>query len=73
MQLIVIDDDAEVRGFVGAVAEGLGYAVHEADSFVALCGKLEGTAYDAMVLDLSLDDADGIEVLRFLDGDVEVR
>jgi CheY-like chemotaxis protein len=66
MNLIVVDDDAEIRALVTVVAAGVGFRVHEAESYVGLTGKIDGPAYDAMVLDLSLSDADGIEVLRFL-------
>ncbi|MFV9503163.1 MAG: response regulator [Oscillochloridaceae bacterium umkhey_bin13] len=66
--VLVIDDDASVRGFVRRVLERAGLHIHEAasgreglDTFAA-----KYTQIDAVILDLTMPDLGGHEVLRTL-------
>ncbi len=63
---LLIDDDQEIRGFLRAILEPQGVACEDLEGFMALrrCDTL-ATA-DLVFLDLSLNDGDGVEVLRWL-------
>lgn len=65
-RLLMIDDEPAICEFVGTVAEGLGFEVQatgDADKFRVLVRDFEPTA---LILDLNMPGADGIELLRFL-------
>jgi two-component system KDP operon response regulator KdpE len=63
-QILVIEDDAEIRGVIHGALESAGYRVAEAESCTR--GLIEaGTRKpDLVVLDLGLPDRDGIEFIR---------
>jgi DNA-binding response OmpR family regulator len=64
VRLLVVEDEV---GLVEALRKGLkrdGYAVDTATSASSAAGKLATTAYDAMILDLTLPDADGVALCR---------
>ncbi len=66
--LIVIDDEAGIREFVGRVAEQAGFVVEMAATgrdLILMLGKIVPAV---IVLDLNMADTDGIEVLRDLAG-----
>jgi DNA-binding NtrC family response regulator len=61
--VLVVDDEAELRA---TIAEGLtadGFAVAEAADAAEAQERLKAFAYDALVVDLRLPDADGMDVL----------
>ncbi len=63
---LVIDDEPEIREFIGDVAEENGFEVATAESFDQFrtgYGSLEPTL---IVLDLQMPDVDGVELLRYL-------
>ena len=64
--VLVIEDDAQIRKFLRISLEANGFAVHEsrlgADG-VAMAGNLTP---DVIILDLGLPDMDGIEAIRHL-------
>jgi DNA-binding response OmpR family regulator len=65
-RLLVIDDEPAMGRLVKRVAEGCGFAVtvtHHADEFLS---DLELSQPEVIVLDLSLPELDGIELLRLL-------
>ncbi len=62
--LLVIDDEAVQRLIVSRAAEKLGYTAHGAGSLIEATAWLHGQDADVVVLDLSLREHDGIEVLR---------
>jgi DNA-binding response OmpR family regulator len=64
MRLLVVEDE---EGLVGALRSGLsraGYAVDTATTLADAEDKLRVTAYDLVVLDLSLPDGDGFLLCR---------
>src|SRR5947207_11385554 len=64
--LLVIDDEPAICRFVGRVAEGAGFTVEAVSAprqARAACQRLRP---DVIVLDLSMPDMDGIEVMRQL-------
>ncbi|WP_413206583.1 EAL domain-containing protein [Rhodospirillum sp. A1_3_36] len=63
---LLIDDDAEIRGFIKAIVTPLNFDAEELSGFGALRDRGSLSDVDIIFLDLSLDDGDGVEVLRWL-------
>jgi len=61
--VLVVDDDAELRTIVSEGLESQGLVVAQAGDVADALTRLEGFAYDAVVIDLRLPDGDGMEVL----------
>lgn len=61
--VLVVDDDAELRLVVCEGLESQGFAVAQAGDVADALARLEGYAYDALVIDLRLPDGDGMDVL----------
>jgi len=66
MRLLMIDDDPDMGAFVRAVAEPLGYAVETHDDAQAFMKASERGPFDVIILDLTMPNTDGIELLSFL-------
>ena len=62
--VLVIDDEPQIRRFVGAGLELHGYLVKEADTGAAGLSAAAHMQPDVIVLDLGLPDMSGIEVLE---------
>ncbi len=62
--VLVVDDDASVRGLLGYVLHDEGYEVTEAADGDEALQQLIMAAPDCVVLDLMMPKVDGIEVLR---------
>jgi CheY-like chemotaxis protein len=67
-RVLVIDDDPDVLGFVKRSLEAEGFEVRTAGSGRAGLDAATAAPPDLVLLDLSLPDADGYEVLRKLPG-----
>ena len=67
-QVLLVEDDGEIRGFVRAALEREGFGVCEAAN--AQAGAIEaGTRKpDLAILDLGLPDRDGVDLIRDLRG-----
>jgi len=67
-QVLLVEDDREIRRFVRAALEADGYRVHEVETLKR--GIIEaGTRQpDVIVLDLGLPDGDGVELVRDVRG-----
>ncbi|MGN6544921.1 MAG: response regulator transcription factor [Aureliella sp.] len=63
MRLLVIEDQADLRGVLFAMLEDEGYAVEVAADGVDGLAKAQAWAYDAIVLDLMLPKLDGWKLL----------
>jgi len=61
--LLVIDDDAEVRGVIQAYGESAGWTVEGAATAAAGLAALGGSEPDVVVLDIMLPDRSGWDVL----------
>lgn len=61
--VLVVDDDPELRQLVTESLEQHGFAVAQAGDVADALARLEGFAYDALVIDLRLPDGDGMDVL----------
>jgi DNA-binding NtrC family response regulator len=61
--VLVVEDDNDLRQIITDSLEAKGFAVAQALGAADAQSRLEGFAYDGMVLDLRLPDGDGMEVL----------
>ena len=62
----VVDDDPQIRAFVARALDGAGFTAHEFSRLPELEAALTARRPDVIVLDLSLGDADAVEVIRSL-------
>jgi DNA-binding response OmpR family regulator len=65
-RILLIDDDARLAAMVSEYLGGAGYRVSVASSGAHGLEQLGQAPYDALVLDLTLPDMDGLEVCRRL-------
>ena len=65
-RILLIDDDSRLAAMVSEYLGGAGYRVTTAASGETGLERLAKEPYDALVLDLSLPDVDGLEVCRRL-------
>ena len=65
-EVLVIDDETQIRRLLRLSLEDAGYLVREADSGEAGLGEVSREAPDAIILDLGLPDIHGVEVLSRL-------
>src|SRR5882672_4708264 len=73
--ILVVDDEAGVRGSLTGILGDEGYQVEAADSGEAALAVLEGRRFDLLLLDVWLPKMDGLETLarvRTLDPEVPV-
>jgi len=66
VRLLMIDDDPDIGAFVRAVAEPLGFAVETHEDSQGFLNACEEGPYDVIILDLTMPNTDGIELLRYL-------
>jgi EAL domain-containing protein (putative c-di-GMP-specific phosphodiesterase class I)/CheY-like chemotaxis protein len=65
-RLLIVDEEHEVADFVAGVARNVGYAVACAPSGASFVQLLESFQPSLIMMDLSLPDTDGVELLRSL-------
>ena len=58
-QILLIDDEPQISGFVGRALERAGYAVTVADDAASGVAMASGGGYDLVILDLIMPDMDG--------------
>jgi DNA-binding response OmpR family regulator len=63
-EILVVDDDPDIRGLLRLTLESDGHSVREASDGVAALAALEERAPEAMVLDVMMPKLDGYGVLR---------
>jgi DNA-binding NtrC family response regulator len=64
-QILIVEDEPEIRGVLSDVLKGH-YTVTEAPTGAALKKMFSGAAPDAVLLDLNLGDANGLELLPLI-------
>ena len=62
--VLVVEDEQELRELLAESLEAQGFAVAQAGDAADAIQRLEGFAYDALVVDLRLPDADGMDRAR---------
>ena len=62
--VLVVEDEAELRQTIVESLEAEGFAVAQSSDANDALERLEGFAYDGLVVDLRLGDADGMDVLE---------
>jgi two-component system KDP operon response regulator KdpE len=65
-RILVVDDEPQIRRFIGIALRVQGYDVAEAATGRDGLAHMASRGADAVILDLGLPDMDGIEVLREL-------
>jgi CheY-like chemotaxis protein len=62
--ILVVDDNSQVLGFFKRVLENYGYSVTALSSGTEALSVVQTGAFDLMILDLSMPEVDGFEVLK---------
>src|SRR3989475_6901994 len=62
--ILVVDDESEIREGLELLLRGEGYGVSSAETGESGLEKLEQHPYDLLLLDVSLPDRNGLDVLR---------
>ena len=62
--VLVVEDEPDLRQLIAESLEAKGFAVAQALDGADALGRLEGFAYDGLVVDLRLPDANGMDVLE---------
>ena len=65
-ELLVVDDEVQIRRLLRISLESAGHAVREAVTGQQALEEVAGRAADAIILDLGLPDVSGVEILRRL-------
>ncbi len=63
-EILLVDDEAQIRRLLRYTLEEAGYAVREAETARIALGEIALQAPDLLILDLGLPDSSGAEVLR---------
>jgi DNA-binding NtrC family response regulator len=61
--VLVVEDEPDLRSLIAESLEAEGFAIAQALTGADALDRLRGFAYDALVVDLRLPDADGMDVL----------
>ena len=61
--VLIVEDDLDLRTVIAESLEGAGFAAAQALTAKDAIERLRGFAYDALVVDLNLPDASGMDVL----------
>lgn len=64
MRLLTIEDESELAGLIAKAFSAAGFAVDTAASLAEADETMAVMSYDAIILDLSLGDGDGLTLLR---------
>jgi len=64
LNLLIVDDERSIREACREVAASLGYAAYVADSAEHAYRRLESQNFDAILRDLRLPGAGGLDALR---------
>jgi len=65
-RVLIVDDEAPVRGLLRVIAERCGLAVDEAKDGYECIEHIERNTYDVVLLDLAMPWLNGLEVIEYL-------
>jgi CheY-like chemotaxis protein len=63
--ILVVDDDPQIRKLFGQVLNKAGYSVYDACDGLQAKSLIQRIQFDLIILDLSMPEMDGFEVLKF--------
>lgn len=66
-RILLVEDDAEVRGYFGTVLRGAGYAVDEAEDGIDAVERFRANRPDCVLLDICLPRMNGLDALISID------
>jgi two-component system response regulator ResD len=66
MQILIVDDEEEIRDFVARALEGAGYECLSASNGREAIEKIKAGTFDVVLLDVLMPEADGVQVLNDL-------
>lgn len=75
LQILIVDDDKNIRRYLGAVLSDAGYSVSSADCAQQALDIMENTKIDLIVLDIMMPGMDGCaftELLRDCNNDIPI-
>ena len=75
LQILIVDDDKNIRRYLGAVLSDAGYSISSADCAQQALDIMENTRIDLIVLDIMMPDMDGCaftELLRDCNNDIPI-
>ena len=72
-QVLIVDDELQIRRFLRVSLEANGYDVHESDAGHDAIVKTAQLRPDLVILDIGLPDMDGLEVLKRIRADERTR
>lgn len=58
-QILIVDDDEEIRNFLGALLQDEGYSIESAEDGLVALKRLEETMPDLILLDIMMPRMDG--------------
>jgi DNA-binding NtrC family response regulator len=62
--VLVVEDEQELRHLIVEALEREGFVVAQADTGAEATERIRGFAYDGLIVDLGLPDADGMDILE---------
>lgn len=65
-RILVVDDEAEIRGLLKRHYSLEGYEVDEAANGREACERLEARRYDLVISDIMMPEMDGVELLGLI-------
>lgn len=70
---MLIEDDQTMLSLLHTLLEMEGYEVHELDKFTNIVDEIKKVKPDALLMDVHLEDVDGLEILDQLKTDQELK
>jgi two-component system, response regulator FlrC len=61
--VLIVEDEADLRQVIVEALSGAGFSADEAGAGADATSRLRAFAYDALVIDLKLPDANGMDIL----------
>lgn len=62
--ILIVDDESDMRQLVGMYLENSGYAWEEAENGVQVLQKMKKQSFDLLILDMMMPEMDGIALCR---------
>ncbi|NDJ33034.1 MAG: response regulator [Chloroflexi bacterium] len=71
--VLIVDDSAEMRSILKALISAAGYRIQEAEDGLHAMALLEEMRPAAIILDMAMPRADGLDVLKWMEGRTHLR